>query len=164
MNNNSNNLSINECESNKQGQIVFMSFEDALNLNEIDDNFDIKLHITRHKNKGLLKDFIHVPQLAPSNELFNKTMYKWKKLKFTNKEKEIIKSGETGTWLDLYIPEFNNEMENREDFIKCYNRLKEHLSNGKNIVAVCYCSDKDKCHRKLISNKLESEGYNSYCK
>ena len=115
-------------------------------------------------DKGLLKDFIHVPQLAPSNELFNKTMYKWKKLKFTKKEREIIKSGKTGTWLDLYVPEFNSEMNTREDFIKCYNKIKEHLNNGKNIIAVCYCEDKDKCHRKIISDRLKSEGFNSICK
>ena len=146
------------------GKIYFTSFEDAKNILKEDNDFDIKLHITRHKNKGLLTDFIHVPQLSPSNELFNKTMYRWKKLKFTEKEQEIIKSGETGTWLDLYIPEFNNEMDNREDFIKCYNRIKEHLNNGKNIIAVCYCEDKDKCHRKIISDKLVSEGYNSICR
>lgn len=146
------------------GKIYFTSFEDARNLSKENDDFDIKLHITRHKNKGILKDFTHVPQLAPSNELFNKTMYRWKKLKFTKKEQEIIKSGETGTWLDLYIPEFNNEMDTREDFIKCYNRIKEHLINGKNIIAVCYCEDKDKCHRKIISDRLKSEGFNSICK
>lgn len=151
-------------ENENIGKIYFTSFEDARNILKQNDDFDIKLHITRHKNKGLLKDFIHVPQLAPSNELFNKTMYKWKKLKFTDKEREIIKSGETGTWLDLYVPEFNNEMDTREDFIKCYNRIKEHLNNGKNIIAVCYCEDKDKCHRKIISDRLKSEGFNSTCK
>lgn len=147
----------------KEGKIYFTSFENARNILSSDNEFDIKLHITRHVNKGILKDFIHVPQLAPSNELFNKTMYKWKKLKFTNEELEIMKSGKTGTWLDLYIPEFNKEMDNREDFIKCFNRIKEHLNNRKNIIAVCYCEDKDRCHRKIISDRLISEGFDSIC-
>ena len=148
---------------NIKGKILFTSFEDARKTIKDNEEFDIKLHITRHKNKGMLKDFIHVPQLAPSTELFNKTMYKWKKLKFTAKEKETMKNGKTGTWLDLYVPEFNNEMNTREDFIKCYNRIKELLNDNKNIIAICYCEDKNRCHRKIISDRLSLEGFNSTC-
>lgn len=151
-------------ELNKTGYIRFTSFENARSMqDDIEEIFDIKLHITLHQNKGLLKDFIPVPQLAPSKELFNKTMYKWKKLKFTNEERNIIKNGKTGTWVDLYEPAFIEEMNIREDFKKNYNRIKEHLKNGKKIIAVCYCEDENKCHRKIISDSLKAEGFDSEC-
>lgn len=142
-----------------KGQITFISFS---NLDSIDLSiYDLKLHITRTINRGIYKDFIHVPQLSPSRELRDKAIYKWKKLKFTNQELSIMKEGKSGTWFDIYEIAFINEMNTRNDFSKAYNRIKFHLDNGLNIVAVCYCEDSYKCHRSLIHSKLITEGYNS---
>lgn len=146
------------------GKIRFTSFENARNIqSELDELFDIKLHITLYQNKGILKGFIAVPQLAPSKKLFDKTMYRWKKLKFTDAERELLKNGETGTWMDLYKAEFIEEMNTREDFKKAYARIKQHLKNNKRIIAICYCDDEDKCHRKIVSDSLKSEGFDSEC-
>ena len=144
-----------------KGKIVFTCF-DEINK-ELLDKYDIKLHITRYINKGIYRDCIHVPQLAPSESLFSVTMKRWKKLNFTKDELDIIKNGETGTWFDLYKEAFIKEMNTRIDFKKNYNRLKEHLDNGKNIIAICYCSDYKRCHRYLIHQALLEDGYNSEC-
>lgn len=141
------------------GQITFMKFSDL--SNEIIDNYDLKLHITRTTNKGIYKGFIHVPQLSPSEQLRNTAIYRWKKLKFNKSELNIMKDGKSGTWFDIYEIEFKKEMNQRNDFIKAYNRLKFHLDNGVNILAVCYCNDPLKCHKSLIHDKLVSEGYPS---
>lgn len=143
----------------EKGEVLFTSYESL--TPELISNYDIKLHITRDVNKGIRRDFIHVPQLSPSRELRNKAIYKWKKLKFTNKEIEFLKNSPTGTWFDLYEPEFQKQMNTDLDFQKCFNRIKEHLDNGKKIIAVCYCVDKYKCHRKIIHEQLIKEGYNS---
>jgi len=139
-----------------EGSILFCSTEYALE-NNLD--MDVKLQITHYVNKGLLSGFIHVPQLAPSESLLNKTNRYWKKLKFTEEEKILMKSGKTGTWWDLYYPKFCEEMYERKDFQTAYNRLKELLMEGKSIVCVCYCKDDQYCHRKILGDKLKNEGF-----
>lgn len=141
------------------GQIRFCKYSD-LNQSIVED-YDLKLHITRTTKKGIYKGFIHVPQLSPSTQLRDNAIYKWKKLKFNKEELYIMKNGKTGTWFDIYEIQFQKEMDSRSDFIKAYNRLKHHLDNGVNILAVCYCDDAYKCHRSLIHNRLILEGYNS---
>lgn len=141
------------------GHIRFMKFSD-LNQDIIKD-YDLKLHITRTTQKGIYRGFIHVPQLSPSKELRDNAIYRWKKLKFNKQELEIMRNGNSGTWFDIYQIYFEKEMDSRIDFIKAYNRLKYHLDNGVNILAVCYCEDAYRCHRSLIYNRLISEGYNS---
>lgn len=157
------------------GKITFMSYEDALKLNQ--EKFDIKLQIVRFTKKGLINGFIHVPQLAPSEKLFKQTMYKWKKNNFSKVEYDFLRNGKTGTWFDLYEVAFLKELGIKidleieknipflkntfpvQDLIKSYNRIKEHLNNGKNIVAVCYCENYKKCHRYIIANQLIKDGY-----
>lgn len=141
-----------------KGKILFCSTEDVFkqNLNE----YPIKIQITRYTKKGLLTGFIQAPGLSPSEDLLNKTNNKWKKLNFTDLEKEKMRKGKTGTWWDLYCDIFILEMSMRYDFILNYKRLKEHLDNGNNIIACCYCKEPDKCHRSLIANCLKQEGYN----
>ena len=138
-----------------KGKILFCSFNQC--FEEDLSTFDIKLQITRYTNKGLLVDFIHAPGLSPSEELLNKTNNRWKKLKFQDYELAKMKNG---TWWNLYTEEFYLEMSMRPDFIYNYERLKEHLNNGKNIICCCFCEDYDKCHRSLIAKQLIKEGYN----
>lgn len=123
------------------------------------DKFDIKLQIVLSIKKGLRTGFIHVPQLAPSEKLYNVTMYKWKKLKFTKKEKEIMSVGETGTWWDLYKERFIKEANELNNFKRAYKRLREHLDSGRNIILICYCDDVLRCHRSIVGDMLVMEGY-----
>ena len=140
-----------------KGKILFTSF---YNLDDIDlSEYEKKLHITLYINKGKRIDFIHVPGLAPSEHLFRKAMYCWQKLKFTKEEKAKLYNGKTGTWFDLYEEIFLEET-NRREFKIAYNRLKELLDNGVNIIAVCYCKDYRYCHRSILAKMLKEEGYN----
>lgn len=141
-----------------KGTILFCSTEDV--FYEDLNNFPIKLQITHYTGKGLLTNFIHAPGLAPSKELLDETNNKWKKLIFTESQKEKMSKGKTGTWWDLYTELFQLEMTMRYDFILNYLRLKEHLDNGNNIICCCYCKEPDKCHRSLIAIALKKEGYN----
>lgn len=144
----------------KKGEILFCSYDfvNELNQNYLNE-FDIKLQIVRYSNKGLKHGFKQIKDLAPSEGLFSKTMNRWKRLRFTTEEKEQMRCGKTGTWYDLYELEFLKEMESYK-FQRCYNRIKFYLDRGINVIAICYCSDFEKCHRKLIANKLKEEGYN----
>lgn len=140
----------------KKGKILFTSFYD---LDETDiSEYEKKLHITLYTNKGKKVDFIHVPGLAPSESLFKNAMYRWQKLRFSKEEKEKLYNGKTGTWFDLYEEVFIKET-NRKNFKIAYNRLKELLDQGVNIVAVCYCRDYRFCHRSILAKMLKDEGY-----
>lgn len=140
-----------------KGKILFCAFDDVFEQNL--DEYQVKIQITRYTKRGVLTGFIHAPGLSPSEELLNKTNNNWKKLNFTPFEREKMKKGKTGTWWDLYVELFTLEMSMRTDFIFNYLRLKEHLDNGNNIIACCYCKEPDKCHRSLIANALKNEGY-----
>lgn len=142
----------------ERGKILFTSFDevDDVDLSE----YHLKLQIVRFRSKGLREGFIHVPELAPSEQLFRKAMYKWKRLIFTKKEKEILSNGETGTWFDLYKIDFLKEMKERKDLKRCYERLKEVLDSGKNIICICYCENQKRCHRSIIAEELKKDGYN----
>lgn len=141
-----------------KGKILFTSYDSIPNLDLTD--YEIKLQIVRFTSKGIREGFAHIPHLSPSENLFKKTMYKWKKLKFTQEEKDKMFNGKTGTWFDLYEEEFIKETKSRADFKIGYERLKYYLDNGTNIVAICYCEDKNKCHRSIIAKMLIDEGYN----
>lgn len=140
-----------------KGYVQLCSFEEAGNLNL--DNFNVKLQIVLSIKKGLRTGFVHVPHLAPSKKLYNDAMYRWKKLKFTKEEKEKLSKGKTGTWWDLYEKRFVIEAKTRADFKIAYKRLKEHLDNGNNIILICYCEDGYRCHRSIVGNLLENDGY-----
>lgn len=140
-----------------KGKILFCSTNDVFEQNL--EEYSIKLQITRYTNKGLLTGFIHAPGLSPSEDLLNKTNHKWKKLIFTDFEKEKMSKGKTGTWWDLYVEIFSLEMSMDINFIMNYLRIKEHLNNGKNIIACCYCREYEKCHRSLIAKSLKEEGF-----
>lgn len=141
----------------KKGTILFTSYN---NVDDIDlTDYTIRLQIVRFTSKGIRKGFKHIPHLSPSESLFKKTMYSWKKLKFSELELKKMSNGRTGTWFDLYQDVFIEEAKIRTDFKIGYKRLKYYLNNGRNIVAICYCDDKNKCHRSIIAKMLKDEGY-----
>lgn len=150
---------------NNQSNLIDKGYVQLACFEDIDDYemdlFDIKLQIVLSTKKGLLigKGFIHVPQLAPSEKLFNDAIYKWKKLKFTKKEKEEMIKGNTHTWWDLFEQRFIKESNERIDFKRAYKRLREHLDSGKNIILVCYCDNVKHCHRSIEGEMLVRDGY-----
>lgn len=137
--------------------ILFCSMDDA--LEKLKEPFDEKYCITISSNKGLLYGFSQRPDLAPSSELYYKTFYSWKKLKFTEEELGEMSEGKTHTWFDLYEKRFLQEMKTRKDMRKALSELEDSLRKGKNIICYCYCSDCNKCHRKLLYQYFNELGY-----
>ena len=125
-----------------RGKILFCSTSDVFDMKDLEE-YNVKLQITRYTNKGLLTDF---------------TNHKWKKGFFTSAERKQMENGKTHTWWDLYVSQFQIQMKQAE-YIANYNRLKQLLDEGENIIAVCYCKDYDKCHRSIIAYNLMQEGY-----
>lgn len=139
------------------GKILFCSTSDIFEMENIDE-YDVKLQITRYTNKGLMTGFTNAKGLSPTEELLNKTNHKWKKGIFTSEERKKMENGKTHTWWDLYVEQFQIQMKQAE-CIANYNRLKQLLDEGKNIIAVCYCREYDKCHRSIIAYNLKADGY-----
>lgn len=124
---------------------------------------DKKLLIVRKPMGTIPHGFIHVPQLSPSLELFNKTQL-WKQNQFTEKEKEFLNNrgidfeGENAWWT-IYNDYFLKEIQNRPDMVKEIEKRKQMMDNGNDIYMFCYCKDVDHCHRKLIGEAIEKDGY-----
>ena len=138
-------------------------------LKDIDMSlFPKKLLIVRSVGKatGLIENhgFVHVPQLSPSEQLFNKYCFKWKKNIFTEEEERIVIQGKTNSWWDLYVPLFMEEMDTRSEFIACLNRIMVLLDQGVNVLIVCFCADYSRCHRGLVGYKVSKRGYDVRCK
>lgn len=127
------------------------------------DNYDLKLFIVRSPGKAMnsLKryDFIHVPQLSPSLELFKTYQNRWLNNDFTEAEKEYMDKGNTHTWWDLYMKQFKYEMTHRHDLQLALKTLIKRLNEGKDIILVCFCPNFARCHRGLIGYYLNSLGY-----
>lgn len=142
----------------KKGILVTCCFDD-IDEYEKRYNFDIRLHITRSRKKGMYSNFIYVPELAPSEKLFTLTQYKWKKFIFSTEEMYYLKSVNAGDWHKLYERDFLKEL--NEDGVKrrYIKRVCQRLDEGKNILMVCYCKNKDVCHRKYLAEHIEELGY-----
>lgn len=103
--------------------------------------YEVKLFIVRHPGKVMQslseKGFVHVPELAPSKELLQKSM---KDRKISPHWKKTLEEG--------YISELT-------DSLKFIDRIEEHLLNGRNVLLCCYCKEETDCHRFLLKNILE---------
>ena len=90
---------------------------------------------------------IHVPELAPSRELYSKYM----RLKGA-------KRWNTDTFQKIYVPQFLNEItkEGYDKLTELYRRDKA----GEKICLVCYCVQESLCHRSIIAGMLQGVGCN----
>ena len=109
--------------------------------------------------QGVIKDAVHIPELGPSRELFTKTMYRWKKMKYTDQEKAILLSsnGKThGHWFNLYTSDYLQELQETPAKIKM-EWLIDLLMKGKKVLAVCYCLNLDYCHLSLLKKEIDAQ-------
>ncbi|MFF2532212.1 DUF488 family protein [Brevibacillus sp. NPDC058079] len=100
--------------------------------------------------KGRIKippNFIHVPQLSPSRELFIDTQT-WKE-EFDKKE----------AWWHLYEARFLKELHERKDMVRALSRLDQRLRAGELIRLFCYCKDVCYCHRSFVGRDMEGRGH-----
>lgn len=107
-----------------------------------DINCDQVWQITR-SNKTI-SGTVWVPELSPSNELFNTYLHEWK-------EKQ------PDQWWVQYSDQFNRELQTKEKLDKLRS-LWKLIQNGKIIALVCFCKDDKYCHRSLIGKFLEKSG------
>lgn len=61
--------------------------------------------------------------------------------------------------VELYTQRFVTEIINKLDFHKVVKELKQ-LSNGKDIVLLCFEKPSDFCHRQIVSEYMNKCGYN----
>ncbi|MEW6770048.1 MAG: DUF488 domain-containing protein [Bacillota bacterium] len=99
----------------------------------------LKLQITRSRPRN---DWLWVPQLAPSGELFEKYR-RW------------YKAGEwpaRARW-EEYRARFLEEMEapQARQWIKA---IVEKLLQGKDVAISCFCRDERYCHRSLVAGLI----------
>lgn len=88
-----------------------------------------------------------VSELSPSLELFY-DYRRWAAQGSWNKE----------TFEKLYVPRFEKEIaENQIAQNKLHDLIQLHLE-GKKIALVCFCENKELCHRKLIAEMLTRRG------
>lgn len=129
---------------------------------EIPEN-TLKLFIVRKPVNGIPKGFIHTPQLSPSLELFEKTQEKFKKNIFNKEEIEYLysinKLNEEKSWWYLYERAFKKELNERPDMVKAVSKLKKLLTENKEIYLFCYCKDVQYCHRRIVGEFLEEQGF-----
>ena len=102
----------------------------------------LKIGIVRFLQKWIdleKYEMIHLPQLSPS-----------KKLLLNYKDGNI-------DW-EMYTTIFKEEMKSH-DMKRALNRTQELLDEGKDITIICYCKDRNTCHRSLIGDYFEELGY-----
>lgn len=85
-----------------------------------------------------------VPNLAPSWDLFRQ----YRRLK------EAMQWNQN-TFETVYRPIFTSEMESQQAKNKLSELIQKH-NEGKKIAIVCFCQDPNLCHRKIISEILNS--------
>ena len=138
------------------GEIVFTHYDNVDNLDT--STFNYKLQIVRYTNKGLKQDFMHFPALAPSEKLYNRTMRKWKRLKFTPEEKQKMANGKTGTWFDLYEEAYREEKKCDLAFIGAFQQILNSVKQGQSFLLICYCENHERCHRKVVADMFAEAG------
>lgn len=123
------------------------------------DNYTKKLFIVRSPGKVNAEQYgmVHVPELAPSPELFKTYQTRWKYNKFTEEEKKIITPA--GDWFYLYTVEYIKQMYNDPDMKMCIDRIQELLDEGTNVLLVCFCGSYENCHRSILGDYYAQLGY-----
>lgn len=96
-------------------------------------------------DKRMLKKAVHVPELAPSWNLFRK----------------VQAAKAEGTWdmrafREWYVPQFVTEIHNDAARAKL-KELVEKSNAGRRIVLYCFCTDERICHRMVLGKILKAK-------
>ena len=77
----------------------------------------------------------------------------------------LKESGEwnTDSFQSIYRPQFMSQIAKNADSQKALETLKTLDAQGKNIALVCFCPDKNLCHRSLVAQILKDMGCNVIC-
>lgn len=140
--------------------MIYLSYlGESKNINYKHD--DKRYLIVRRPVGNIPRGFIHLPQLSPSLDLFEKAQ-KWKTNTFTDLEMETLRKIESNTdedsWWLLYEPIFMEELAKRKEVKEAINILKQDVNDKLNVYLFCYCKDLHKCHRYLVGKYLKELG------
>ena len=110
---------------------------------------DVKAEIWQitRSNTLLVNEAILVRGLAPSDQLFNKYINKWK-------------NTPAGNWWHEYEELFLKELGNEEK-LSNLRLLYKKIMEGINIVLLCFCKDANYCHRRLVGEFFNQYGIKS---
>ena len=119
------------------------------NIRTLDPKFDGKQYLIVRSLKKSITYAEQMIELSPSKQLFFDYL-KWKK--------EGI--WDENTFKEKYMPRFLGEIKNNPKAIRELKKLIEMDKNGENIILVCFCTDANMCHRRIIASILAENGAN----
>lgn len=100
------------------------------------------------RNKSsILQHAEQVADLSPSKSLFYQYL-DWQKAGFWNQK----------TFDDIYKPTFLNELTANPTAQNWLERLRCEDKTGLKIALLCFCTDENLCHRKIVGNILREKG------
>ena len=102
---------------------------------------DYKYFIVINPKKVKIKGLSHMPELAPTREL-----YSW-----------AMEHKNEANWFDHYKKVFINDMKTRAGMINALNDIEQKAKTS-DVLLVCFCNDVNLCHRGLIADELKSRG------
>lgn len=110
------------------------------------EKYNAKVFLIVRKPVTSISGIANFPWLSPTQALLD-----WYK---SNEKKE-------GSW-DLYCKIFRKELLSTEKQVGL--AMIENLSKGsKDVILLCYCKDKEHCHRSLIYEALVNRGVECIC-
>lgn len=82
--------------------------------------------------------------------------------------KTYLNLKESGKWNadsfhSIYQPQFMDQIAHDANSQRALETLKTLDAHGKNIALVCFCPDKNLCHRSLVAQILKDMGCNVIC-
>lgn len=104
-----------------------------------------KYFIVRFNKDVHIDGLKHLPELSPSPELLSRT-----------KKAQADGSFDFGSYKDELLEELANE----EKAISVCDDIGIKLDSGEDVLLVCFCPNPNICHRKIIAEVFESNGYN----
>ena len=120
------------------GEVITCSFKQSKGFDA-----DEKWLITRG-GEGL-PGYKRVPELAPSEELFNKYINHWK--------------GKPGhIWWEKYKTQYLKQFQDPQFILKLGLLYEKVVNQNLNIVLSCFCKDEKYCHRSLVASFLAKKG------
>lgn len=102
---------------------------------------DYKYFIVINPKNIKLKGVQHMPELAPTRELYSWTMEH-------KNEKD---------WFVHYKDQFIKDLHTRAGMINALNYI-ENQAKQSDVLLICFCSDVNECHRGLIADELKNRG------
>lgn len=119
------------------------------NIRTLDPKFNGKQYLIVRSLKNPIKYAEQMIELSPSKQLFFDYL-KWKKKGIWN---EV-------TFKEQYLPRFLHELKNNSKAIQDLKRLIELDKNSEDVRLVCFCTDANMCHRRIIASILAENGAN----